>query len=145
MIVAGVVGGVVFGPVAFTLFFVIGGSVIFAPGIQSKKLLAVWRELEPLPIVSTNPILAIMGFVVLGVLTAWVYSFIYDGFTGTWKKRGSSFGLVLFLTVSVFFEFFTPLNLFGEPLPLVALELFFWLIVTQAQGLAIAYIYRPKT
>lgn len=113
--------------------------------MQSKKLIAVWWELEPLPLITTNPILGSVAFMVLGVISAWVYSFIYNGFSGGWRKRGSSFGVVFFLTVFLFFEFFTPLNLFGEPVALVVLELFFWSIVAQVLGLTIAYIYRPKS
>lgn len=45
--------------------------------------------------------------------------------------------LVFFMTFA-FWEFFTPFNLFGEPLPLLALETLFWGIIALAEALAIA-------
>ena len=44
----------------------------------------------------------------------------------------------MFILSYVFFEFFTPFNLFWEPLPLVAVELAFWAVIAAAGALAIA-------
>jgi hypothetical protein len=38
----------------------------------------------------------------------------------------------------VFWEFFTPFNQLGEPVPLIALELVFWAVVAVAESFAIA-------
>lgn len=42
--------------------------------------------------------------------------------------------LVFFLSF-LFWEFFTPFNQFGEPLPLIGLELIFWGIIAIAESL----------
>lgn len=44
----------------------------------------------------------------------------------------------------LFWEFFTPFNQFGEPLPLIALELSFWLAVALAEGFAIAAVMERR-
>jgi hypothetical protein len=50
------------------------------------------------------------------------------------------FAAVLFFMVFLFWEFFTPFNQFGEPLPLVALELAFWAAIALAEAAAIAVV-----
>ena len=47
----------------------------------------------------------------------------------------------------LFWEFFAPFNQFGEPLPLIGLELIFWATVATAEALAItaALEWRPAT
>jgi len=40
----------------------------------------------------------------------------------------------------LFWEFFTPFNLFGEPLLLIGLELVFWTIVAFSEGLVLAAV-----
>jgi len=62
-------------------------------------------------------------------------------------KRGLSFGLLVFVMTFVFWEFFTPFNQFGEPIGLIAVELFFWALIALSDGFAIATIMEraPKT
>jgi hypothetical protein len=38
----------------------------------------------------------------------------------------------------LFWEFFTPFNQLGEPLPLIAIELVFWATIALAEAFAIA-------
>jgi hypothetical protein len=40
----------------------------------------------------------------------------------------------------LFWEFFTPFNLFGEPLALIGLELAFWATIAGAEALAISAV-----
>jgi hypothetical protein len=40
----------------------------------------------------------------------------------------------------LFWEFFTPFNQFGEPLPLIALELSFWAAIAVVEAVVIAAI-----
>jgi hypothetical protein len=47
---------------------------------------------------------------------------------------------LLFFMVFLFWEFFTPFNQFGEPLPLIALELSFWTVIAIAEAVVIASI-----
>lgn len=44
----------------------------------------------------------------------------------------------------LFWEFFTPFNQFGEPLPLIALELGFWAAIALAEAYAIALVSELK-
>jgi len=45
----------------------------------------------------------------------------------------------------LFWEFFTPFNLFGEPLRLIALKLVFWACIALADGWVISAIIEGKT
>ncbi len=51
--------------------------------------------------------------------------------------------LIFFLSF-LFWEFFTPFNQFGEPLPLLALELSFWAVIALAEAFAIAGVMEGK-
>jgi hypothetical protein len=44
----------------------------------------------------------------------------------------------------LFWEFFTPFNQFGEPLPLLALELSFWALIALAEAFTIAFVMERK-
>lgn len=50
----------------------------------------------------------------------------------------------VFVLSYVFFEFFTPFNLFWEPLPLVAVELGFWAVVAAAEALTIVGVMERR-
>ncbi len=52
---------------------------------------------------------------------------------------------MLFFMIYLFWEFFTPFNQFGEPLPLIALELVFWAVIALAEGMAIAWVMAAVT
>lgn len=49
--------------------------------------------------------------------------------------------LLLFVMTFLFWEFFTPFNQFGEPVPLIALELTFWGVIALAEGFALAGVF----
>ena len=71
-----------------------------------------------------------------GIIHAYLYRWISPAWpTGT-VRSGISFALVTFL----FWEFFTPFNLSGEPLGLIALELCFWAVIALADGFVISAI-----
>jgi len=42
-------------------------------------------------------------------------------------------------------EFFTPFNLFYEPVPLIVLELIFWAVIAISEALAIAAVLEWKS
>jgi hypothetical protein len=44
------------------------------------------------------------------------------------------------IMIYLFWEFFAPFNQFGEPLPLIALELSFWALIALAGAIAIAFV-----
>lgn len=113
-----------------------------SPQVQSTKLLKVWREIQPIPLVITNPPIMVRLYVILGVLHSFVYHKISGSLGRTRLTRGVQFGLIIWIFQFAFFEYFTPFNLFGEPPPLVALELGIWFVVAIVEGLAIALISR---
>lgn len=139
--VGGAAGAVAAFALAFLLFFRLAGPLLFDPVLQSPKLLAVWQELEPLPLVLADPGLFTVGVALLGAVHGLVFRGIVRGLPADPLRRGLAFGLVLWALMALFFEFFAPLNLFGEPLALVALELALWLPVLLVEGLVLSLVY----
>lgn len=121
-----------------------GGGILLDPAIQSTKLIAVWTELEPLPKVYADPVPIILGLFVFGFVHAVVYQSVAPAWPAGIVPRASRFAGVLFGIGFAFWEFFTPFNLFGEPLVLIALELVFWGIIAGTEALSIAVVYESK-
>lgn len=148
--VAGLVGGAVLNAMMALTFGLIGfgwdgdGILITSP-MQSEKLVAVWTQLEPLPLVVANPAPIIAGLMVFGMGHAFIYKWLAVAWPpGVMSRALRLAGLVFFLTF-LFWEFFTPFNQFGEPLPLIALELMFWALIALAEAFAIAGIIESGT
>lgn len=121
-----------------------GDGILLTSSIQSPKLIAVWTSLEPLPLVVTNPVPIAIGLVLFSI----GHAFIYKWISVTWPHgvfaRGIRLtGLVFFMTY-LFWEFFTPINKYGEPLLLVSLELLFWAIIAAAEGFAVVFVMEAK-
>jgi hypothetical protein len=121
-----------------------GGGILLDPTIQSEKLIAVWTRIEPLPLVVASPGPIVAGLLILGVVHAGLYRWLSPAWPPGPGARGLRFALLVFVLSHVFWEFFTPFNQFGEPLPLVALELGFWAIVALAEGFAIAAVMEGR-
>lgn len=121
-----------------------GDGFLLNPAIQSGKLIAIWIELEPLPLVVTKPAPIILGLMLFGLL----HAFIYRSIAPAWKQgvwaRGARFSLVIFVMSFLFWEFFTPFNQFGEPILLIAIELVFWATIALTEGFAISAIMEPS-
>lgn len=121
-----------------------GGGILLDPTLQSAKLIAVWTRIEPLPRVVANPAPIIAGLVGFGVLHAFIYRWLSPAWPPGIANRGLRFALLIFALSYLFWEFFTPFNQFGEPLPLIALELAFWLVIALAEGFAIAAVMERR-
>lgn len=120
----------------------ISQDIIFSESMnQSPKLVAVWTSLEPIPSeLSLTPAL-----IITPVLFSFFFAVLWDSIPGSSKlKKGISYGMILWGTIAVFFELFTPLGLFGEPLHLLAYELFLWFVGLVATGIVLSLIYRPN-
>ena len=121
-----------------------GKGILLDPNVQSRKLIAVWTEIEPLPLVVNNPAPIIAGIVLFGVIHAFVYRWLSPAWPEGIAARGIRMAILIFILVFFFWEFFTPFNQFGEPLPLIGLELIFWATIALADGFAIAFIVEKK-
>jgi len=144
IIAAGILGGMAASLAVLILFRLIGfeyWGILTNPEYQSPKLLKVWTEIEPIPLAVNHPGIITLGFVILSILHAFVFAIIRQGIPGECLNKGIIFGLIIWLFSYVFFEFFTPWNMFGEPLYLVGLELLFWIGVALSEGIVIAKVY----
>jgi hypothetical protein len=110
-IIGGIVGVFAGAAAAFPLLFAVGPVTIFNDELQSPKLQAVWNELEPLPLMVSNPL----------------------AFAGLLAIVGVAHGL--------FFELNAPFALLGEPLPLVGVELGVQLVGAMVEGIVVSFIY----
>ncbi|GEM_PF-287812 len=149
-VLAGVAGGFAMNTAMlltfrFFGFGVNGKGILLNPSFQSKKLIAVWTELEPLPLVVDRPVLIILGIVAFGIAHAYLYRWLCAAWPPGIVKRGLSFALLVFVMSFLFWEFFTPFNQFGEPVGLIAIELAFWALIALADGFAIAGIMERGT
>ena len=119
-----------------------GGGILLNPSYQSQKLIAVWTEIEPLPLVVRQPMTIILGIVGLGILHAYLFRWLSRSWPRSVAKRAIRFACLVFLMTFLFWEFFTPFNQFGEPIYLIALELVFWAFIALVDGFAISMIMR---
>jgi uncharacterized BrkB/YihY/UPF0761 family membrane protein len=119
---------------------VIFGSVQFIltdPTLQSAKFNVVFQSLAPLPRSIASPWIMPVGLIGFGLIDAWVYSIVRNAMGRTMVKRGALFGVILWLIMAPWFEFYLPWNVMWEPASLVALELLCWFGVMQLVGHAI--------
>jgi hypothetical protein len=142
-LIAGAAGGIAMNLAMLLTFRLIGFGVngkgiLLDPSIQSRKLIAVWTELEPLPLVVNQPAPIILGIIAFGIIHAYLYRWISPAWSPGVVRRGLSLSLLVFVMTFLFWEFFTPFNQFGEPLRLIALELTFWALIALANGFSIA-------
>lgn len=148
-IVAGLAGGLAMNLAMLLTFRGIGfgwdgQGILLTHSTQSKKLIAVWTQLEPLPLVAFSPAPIIAGLMLLAVGHAFIYRSIAAAWPQGIRERGLRMAGMLFFMIYLFWEFFTPFNQFGEPLPLIALELVFWAVIALAEGMAIAWVMEVK-
>jgi len=145
-LLAGLAGGAALNLVMLLTFRLIGfgwdgNGILLDPSIQSHKLIAVWTQIEPIPLAVSRPAPIIVGLLLFGV----GHSFIYRWLAPAWplgiKARAWRMAALLFFLSFLFFEFFTPFNMFGEPLLLITLELTFWVIIAFVEAFAIATVF----
>jgi hypothetical protein len=142
-VLAGVAGGMAMSIAMLLTFRLIGfgwnaDGILLHPQWQSPKLIAVWTKIEPLPLIISQPPIMVGGLVLFGI----GHSIIYRWLSSAWPKgvwsRAWRFSLLTLGMTFLFWEFFTPFNLFGEPLALIGLELVFWTVVAFSEGIALA-------
>jgi hypothetical protein len=74
---AGLTGGVALNVVMLLTFRLLGfgwngGGILLDPSIQSPKLIAVWTQIEPLPLVVSNPGPIIGGLMIFGLIHGFI-------------------------------------------------------------------------
>jgi hypothetical protein len=142
---AGLAGGVALNLAMLLTFRLLGfgwnaDGILLKSAIQSPKLIAVWTEIEPLPLVVASPVPIVLGLMLFAIGHAFVYRSVAPAWPAGYMPRAWRMGLLVFFMTFLFWEFFTPFNQFGEPLPLIALELVFWAVIALADAVAIAWI-----
>ncbi|WP_439890088.1 hypothetical protein ACS7SF_12530 [Ralstonia sp. 25C] len=142
---AGLAGGLTLNVAMLLTFRLIGfgwngGGFLLTSPMQSRKLIAVWTQIEPLPLIVANPAPMIIGLMLFGVVHAAMYHWLAPAWPAGIAARALRFGGLTFVLSYGFFEFFTPVNLLGEPLMLVLAELGFWAVIAAAEACAIAAV-----
>jgi hypothetical protein len=144
-LLAGLAGGAIMNLVMLATFRLIGfgwkgDGFLLTSATQSPKVIAVWTTMEPLPLVVAHPAPIIIGLMLFGIGHAFVYRWLSAAWpVGTLPRAARFAGLVFFFSF-LFWEFFTPFNLFGEPLGLIAPELAFWAAIALAEAVVIAAV-----
>lgn len=148
-LLAGLAGGIALN-VAMLLTFRLfgfgwtGGGILLDPSIHSSKLIAVWTQIEPLPLVVASPAPIILGLVLFGIGHAFIYQWLSPSWPPGIKARALRLAALVFVLSFLFWEFFTPFNQLGKPLPLIALELIFWAVIAISEALAITTAFEWK-
>lgn len=137
---AGLAGGVAW-IAGMLVFFGPAQAILADPAIQSEKFLSVFTTVEPLPHMVARPWVVPLGLLGIGLLYGLVYAKIGPALASSTFRRGSAFGLVAWVLMVPWFEFYLPWNVMHEPLALLLLEAVCWLLVLQGVGLAIAYVF----
>ena len=78
-LVAGLAGGAAFSAASFLTFVLMGSGLdhrsgpLFDPNMQSPKLIAVWTQMEPLPLFVTAPYVMLLGYLLFGIGHAFLF------------------------------------------------------------------------
>jgi hypothetical protein len=141
---AGLAGGVAFALGTFVTFAQLGGSrrgeegLLFNPDTQSAKVIAVWKQIEPLPRVIETPVVILVGMVVFGIAYAFVYRSVAPAWPAGIHPRAWRLGLVVWLA-TVFSEFMGPFNVLHQPLSLSVVAWGFWAVSAIAEAYTLVY------
>lgn len=149
IILAGLAGGAVLNLAMLLTFRLIGfgwngRGILLDPEIQSQKLIAVWTQIEPLPLVVSNPAPIILGFILFAIGHAFIYDWLSQAWPHGIRARALRMALLIFFLSFLFWEFFTPFNQFGEPALLIGLQLLFWAAIAIAEAFAIAAVFESR-
>lgn len=144
-LVAGIGGGLGFLLGTSLTFALLGGSrrgetgVLFDPGTQHAKVIAVWKEIEPLPRIVDTPIVILAGMVAFGVAHAFLYRWVAPAWPAGTQARALRLGAIVWLG-TVFAEFIGPFNTLHQPLYLSVVAWSFWAVAAGAEAVAIVAI-----
>lgn len=123
---SGLLAGFVFSMLSGLTFYDIGvrSGILFNPAYQNAKVLAV----VPTMVMAKAPYVIFAGWTI--ILTG--YAFLFARICVFWPRgywrRLWRLGLLIWFFSLLFFEFQGPYNLLREPIPLLLLELLFWMV-----------------
>lgn len=140
-IAAGIAGAVV-SLIVIGVLYRVSAPFLFDPALQSKKVLDVYSTIRPLPLQSTNIAVFALGWVIVGSVRGIVFAWLYEGIPGRGVQKGLTWGISIWLTIIMFAEFYTAINLLGEPLYLSIAEFVLQLPAYLGEGAVVATIYR---
>jgi hypothetical protein len=144
-LVAGLAGGVAFVLGTFVTFRLLGGSrvgaegVLFDPDTQHPKVIAAWKQIEPLPRILETPVLILAGMLVFGIAYAFVYRAIAVGWPVGLHRRALRLGFVVWLG-TVFAEFMGPFNVLHQPFSLSVVAWVFWALCSLAEAYVLVFV-----
>lgn len=141
----GVAGFVAFVLALFLTFAKLGGSqqgrtgLLFDPATQSTKLIAVWKEIRPLPLMIEAPAIIFAGYLAFAIGHAFLFRSVRAAWPPGIAHRGLRMALIIWSS-AVFFELQGPVNLFHQPPRPFAIALTFWAIAAMAEAFAIVAV-----
>ncbi|WP_350284775.1 hypothetical protein [uncultured Croceitalea sp.] len=124
--------------VGMITFFGPAQSILADPNLQSAKFRAVMEQIEPLPRMANNVCIIIIGLLLIGIIYSIVFSFVGPKLSGSNLQKGTKFGLISWSLMVPWFEFYLPWNVMHEPILLVLLEAFCWVLVMISVGISIS-------
>lgn len=132
---------------ALNVFFVYSGaqSILGNTEYQSSKFIKTFTEYEPLPLMATDPSVVWKGLLVAGLLAAIAFAIVNRNLEGGWLKRGVIFGMIHWLLMTPWFEFYLPYNVMHEPILLVVLEGLLWLGVLLTLSFFMSFVLNYKS
>lgn len=117
-------------------------GILADPERQSAKFIAAFADPAAPPRVVASPWILPAGLVLVGLAASAAYAIVRPGLSGGPGRRGAIFGVLAWLLMVPWFEFYLPYNVMREPLRLALLEALLWGIVLQGVGQAIAWTDR---
>jgi hypothetical protein len=147
---AGFAGGLALALTNFLTFGLLGGSrrgqtgLLFDPATQSPKVIAVYKDIEPLPVIVTRPYLILAGFVVFAIGHALLYRSVAAAWPARYGAQLWRLALTVWFVGTLFFEFLAPFNLLHEPFRVQWWELLFWALSCSAEASVIIALLRPR-
>lgn len=144
-LVAGIAGGAAFALGTFVTFAQLGGSrrgeegLLFDPDTQSHKVIAVWKEIEPLPRVLETPALVIAGMLAFGIGYAFVYRSVASAWPAGLNRRAWRLAPIVWIG-AVFAEFMGPFNVLHQPLNLSVVAWAFYLVCALAEAYVLVFV-----
>lgn len=148
-LLAGIAGGVALNITMLVTFRLLGfgwngGGILLDPSVQSAKLIAVWTQIEPLPLIFSHPLPMGLGLILFGIGHAFIYRWLAPSWPVGVTARALRMAALVFFLSFLFWEFFTPFNQFGEPVKLIGLELTFWATIAFVESFVLASVFEWK-